>query len=162
MLNYLVPLDVILPFLLWIIGVIILPLGWTRHLHVCSRHLTIVYDKCVPKNVLLSKDNSKVVFKCPNLDSIFRRLPSRADVFFGRPCQLLFSLLYLFQIFCTFFLLQLNCAAIAWFYIPLHLNYIIWIWFPLQISPLEPIVTMHRHSFAWECVKYMWITCDTE
>ena len=36
--------------------------------------LQFVYDECVSKNVIQSKDNSEVIFKLPNLDSIFRRL----------------------------------------------------------------------------------------
>ena len=71
--------------------------------------------KCVPKNALQSKDNSEVVFTCRNLDRIFRRLPSRVDVCFGRPCLRLFSLLpdrlYLAQIFSTVFIIaaELRC-----------------------------------------------------
>ena len=62
------------------------------------------YDNSVPKYVIQSKDNSEVhvVFKRPNLNIIFRRLPSRGDVCFGRPCRRLFSLfsdsLYCFPI----------------------------------------------------------------
>ena len=67
------------------------------------------------KNALQSKDNSEVVFTCRNLDRIFRRLPSRVDVCFGRPCLCLFSLLpdclYLAQIFSSVFIIaaELRC-----------------------------------------------------
>ena len=99
--------------------VFFLPLGWICPLHVCSRHLAVVCDKWVPKNVLQSKDNSKVVLKRPNLDSIFRRISSEADIFFRRPRRRLFSLpsdsLYLAQKCWFLFLLPQNCPAITWF-----------------------------------------------
>ena len=109
-----------LPIFLWTIRGFLLPLGWICPLHVCNGHLTV---SCLwqmrTKNVFQSNENSEVVFKRPKFASIFRRLPSGADIFFWRPCQRFLSLLpdslYLTQIFCTLFLLQLNCATITWF-----------------------------------------------
>ena len=69
--------------------------------HVCSHHLTVVYDKmCITFiNVIQLKDNSEVVCKRPNLDSIFRHLPSGADVsvsVFFHSCLIVFTLPKLF------------------------------------------------------------------
>ena len=84
-------------FFLWTLRVFFLPLGWISPRHVCSRHRTVAYDKCLPKNVLQSKDKFEVVFKHTNIYLI--------------ACRRLFSLLsdtlYIAQI--LFIAAELRC-----------------------------------------------------
>ena len=131
-----------------------LPLGWICHLHVCSCRL--FFGKCVLKNALQSKGNSEVIFKRPNLDSIFRRLPSGADVCFIRPCRRLFSLLpdslYLAQIFFTLSLLQLRCNY-------MFLNPIIFEPDNLNVIPISSVYT-GSHNYNAQTNLCM-ITCKT-
>ena len=68
------------------------------------------YDECMSKNVIQSKDNSEVIFKLPNLDSIFRRLFFlRADVCFGRlPDSLYLAPLFWNVFYSSWIALQLH------------------------------------------------------
>ena len=114
-----------------------LAIGWICHLHICSRRLTVFLWQMRTKNALDSKDNSDVVFTRPNLDSIIRRLPSRADVCFDRPTMPASCFSDVCLIVCTspkyvvLFLFQLKCAAITWFQSPWSLILLIWTLFPL-------------------------------
>ena len=95
--NYLGPLDVILPF--FTMNHEGFFLRWIYSLYVFSRHQQFLMLS-VPKNELQSKDNSEIVFKHPNLDSIFRRLlQTTMPAFFS----LVPDSLHLAQILCTLF-----------------------------------------------------------
>ena len=104
MLNSLGPSDVVLSVLERALS--FFPVSWLNMSPACmqpSPHSFLSQMRTQKKSAQI-QDNSEVVFKRPNLDSIFRRLPSRADVCFEWPCRVFFphlpDRLYLAQIFC--------------------------------------------------------------
>ena len=175
--------------------------------------MTNGYQKTRPGQRTTPKWSSNIPTLTTSSDVCLHELTSASDDHVGVFFSFLPDSMYLAQILCTVFLLQLKCAAITFFKIPLRLSLILWnsmtltsfvftelantmkygggvlynlvftewrywvpqneVWgrgfyktlfspsdvtalhrFRLPMSRLEPIITMHRHNFSWECVKH--------